>query len=168
MTNKDLLAAHFDREVDITRRMLERVPMDKADWKPHPKSMEFGYLRALVATIPAWFQSIIEDAELDVARKDGKKFTNTDFKNHEELMAGFEACVKRGRDAFAKTNDEHLKTTWRMLAGGHKVAEDPRYKVVSDTLTHWAHHRGQLSVYLRIQDVPLASIYGPTSDDRGF
>jgi uncharacterized damage-inducible protein DinB len=168
MKIQELLLAHFDREVDITRRMLERVPMDKPEWKPHPKSMEFGYLRALVATIPAWFQSIVEDAELDVARKDGKKFVETDFKTHDELMAGFDTCVKRGRDAIAKTNDDHLMTTWRMLAAGHEVANDPRHKVVSDTLTHWAHHRGQLSVYLRIQEVPLASIYGPTADERGF
>lgn len=168
MQIKDLFLAQFDRETPITRRMLERVPMDRPKWKPHEKSMEFGYLAALVATMPSWFQSIVKDAELDVAPKDGSKYTNTDFSNSAELLAGFEASVKRGREALASTTDEHLMTTWRMLAAGHKVAEDPRHQVVADTFTHWAHHRGQLSVYLRLNSVPLASIYGPTADEKGF
>lgn len=84
------------------------------------------------------------------------------------MLAGFEASVKRGRDAIAGTTDENLMTTWRMLAAGHKVAEDPRHQVISDTFSHWAHHRGQLSVYLRLNSVPLASSYGPTADERTF
>ena len=169
MQIKDVFLALYDRETAVSKRMLERVQMDKPHWKPHEKSMEFGYLAALVATIPAWFQSIIEDAELDVAAKDGSKFTNVDFKTNAELMAGFEACVKRGRDAFVKTTDDHiLNTKWKMLAGGHEVANTPRHEVIADTFAHWAHHRGQLSVYLRLNDVPLASIYGPTADSKGF
>ena len=169
MQIKDVFVALFDRETAVTKRMLERVPMDRPKWKPHEKSMEFASLSALVATVPAWFQSIIEDAELDVAPKDGSPFTNVDFKTHAELMAGFEACVVRGRGAFENTTDEHLiSTKWRMLAAGHRVAETPRHEVVADTFAHWAHHRGQLSVYLRLNDVPLASIYGPTADERKF
>jgi uncharacterized damage-inducible protein DinB len=169
MQIKEVFLALYDRETAITKRMLERVQMDKPKWKPHEKSMEFGYLAALVATIPAWFQSIIQDAELDVAAKDGTKFTKVDFKTNDELMAGFDECVKRGRDAFVATTDDHLlNTKWRMLAGGHKVAETPRHQVVADTFGHWAHHRGQLSVYLRLNEVPLAPIYGPTADEKGF
>ena len=162
------MLGEFEHESKITRKFLERVPQDKLRWKPHEKSMEFGYLAALVATMPSWFQSMVQDAELDVARADGKKYTNTDFSTSAELLAGFEASVKRGRDALAGTNDEHLMTTWRMLARGHKVSEDPRHQVITDTFTHWAHHRGQLSVYLRLNNVPLASIYGPTADERMF
>jgi uncharacterized damage-inducible protein DinB len=168
MQIKDLLLAHFDRETAITRRMLERVPTDRPKWKPHEKSMEMGYLVALVATLPSWLESIVKAAELDVAPKDGSKYTNTDFSNREELLALFDSALKRGREALAGTTDEHLMTTWRLVAAGNKVAENPRHEVISDTLTHWAHHRGQLSVYLRLNEVPLASIYGPTADEKGF
>ncbi|MEO8359795.1 MAG: DinB family protein [Vicinamibacteria bacterium] len=168
MQAKDVFLGLFDRECAITRRMLERVPMDKPTWKPAEKSMELGLLVGLVATVPAWFQSMIQDAELDIAPKDGSKFTNTSFKDTAELLAGFEACVRRGRDAFVGTTDEHLLSHWRMLVAGSKVTDSPRHEVVADTFGHWAHHRGQLSVYLRLLDVPLASIYGPTADERGF
>lgn len=168
MQIKDLLLGLFDRETIITRRMLERVPDGDHDFKPHEKSMAFGYLTALVATMPSWIESIANDAELDVAPKDGSKYSQSSFATNADLLKGFDSCVARGRKALAGTTDERLMTTWRMLAGGHVVAEDPRHQVISDTLTHWAHHRGQLSVYLRIKNVPLASIYGPTADERGF
>ncbi len=168
MLIKDLFVAQLDRETAITKRMLERVPEGDPDWKPHEKSMPFGYLTALVATMPSWIESIAEHAELDVAPKDGSKYAPSSFATNVELLAGFASCVARGRGALVRSTDEHLMTTWRMLAGGHVVAEDPRHQVISDTFTHWAHHRGQLSVYLRLKGVALASIYGPTADDRSF
>ena len=168
MLIKDLFVAQLYREAAITKRLLERVPEGDPDWKPHEKSMPFGYLTALVATMPSWIESIVNDAELDVAPKDGSKYSQSSFATNAELLAGFDSCVARGREALTATTDEHLMTTWRMLAGGHVVSEDPRHQVVCDTLTHWAHHRGQLSVYLRMKNVALASIYGPTADARSL
>jgi uncharacterized damage-inducible protein DinB len=168
MQIKDLFLAQLDRETAITRRMLERVPEGKPDWKPHEKSMPLSYLSALVATMPSWIESIVNDPELDIAPKDGSQYSPRSFAGTKALLEGFEAAVARGRKALANTTDDHLMTTWRLLVAGNKVAEDPRHQVVSDTFTHWAHHRGQLSVYLRLNDVPLASIYGPTADEKGF
>jgi len=168
MQIKDLFLAQFDREVAITRRMLERVPEGKPDWKPHQKSMSLATLSALVANIPSWIESIVNDAELDIAPLDGSQYAPASYPTNRALIQGFEAAVARGRKALANTTDDHLMTTWRLLVAGNKVAEDPRHQVVCDTFTHWAHHRGQLSVYHRLNDVPLASIYGPTADEKGF
>ena len=168
MQIKDLFLAQLDREAPVTRRMLERVPEGRPDWKPHEKSMSLAYLSALVATMPSWIESMVNHPELDIAPKDGSKYAPTSFATNRELLEGFESSVVRGRKALADTSDEHLMTHWRMLVAGHVVADNPRHLVVCDTFTHWAHHRGQLSVYLRLNSVPLASIYGPTADEKGF
>jgi uncharacterized damage-inducible protein DinB len=168
MQIKDLFLAQLDREAAITGRMLPRVPEGKPDWKPHEKSMSLSSLSALVATMPSWIESIVNDAELDIAPKDGSKYAPTSFPTSRALLAGFESAVARGRKALANTTDDHLMTKWRLLVSGRTVMENPRHQEVSDAFTHWAHHRGQLSVYLRLNEVPLASIYGPTADEKGF
>ena len=163
----ELLLAELEREAAGTRRALERVPEGRNDWKPHEKSMPLGYLAALVATMPGWIAAMIELDELDVTAA-GEYQTRIQSTNR-ELLEAFDKALDKGRAALAATTDEHLMTTWKMLAGGHVVSEQPRYVAIRDgALNHLAHHRGQLTVYLRLNDVPVPSLYGPTADEKGF
>ena len=162
----DRFLAELESEAAITRRVLERVPDGKADWKPHEKSMSMGRLASLVANMPGWIAMMLTQDEFDVAAPGsapGPAATNRD------LLAAFDAGVARSREALKKSNDAHLETTWRMLARGHVVAENTRYENLrSGVLNHLAHHRGQLTVYLRLNNVPVPSVYGPTADEAVF
>ena len=162
----DLFLADLEREVPASRRVLERVPDGSYDWKPHPKSMQMGYLSTLVATMPSWIDSMVNQDELDFAPKGGSKYKAPELRTGSELVQALEESVAKARAALKGTTDEHLMTTWRLLAGGHVVAEIPRHIQIRDgVLNHWAHHRGQLTVYLRLNDVPVPSVYGPTADE---
>jgi uncharacterized damage-inducible protein DinB len=166
-TIAELLLAELEREAVGTRRMLERVPEGKNDWKPHEKSMPLGYLAALVATMPGWVAAMIDQDELDVTAAGEHK--TRDANTNRELLEKFDQALAKGRAALAVTTDEHLMTSWRMLAQGHVVSEQPRYVAIRDgALNHLAHHRGQLTVYLRLNEIPVPSLYGPTADERGF
>ena len=162
------LAAQLDREVTISRRVLARVPAGRDDWKPHEKSMRLDYLAQLVAVMPSWIAMAIGRDELDIAPKDGPSIQLTPWKTTEELVAQLDDAAAKGRAALAGTSDEFLDTKWKLLARGNVVAENPRHEVIEDTLCHAAHHRGQLSVYLRLLGIPVPSIYGPTADDKVF
>jgi uncharacterized damage-inducible protein DinB len=162
----ELLVAELDREMPGTRRALERVPEGQNEWKPHEKSMPLGYLATLVATMPAWIDAMVNQDQLDFAPKEPSGYEPPDLRTSRDLVEAFDAALSKGRAALQGTTDEHLKTTWRLLAGGHVVQEQPRYIAIGDgVLNHWAHHRGQLSVYLRLNDVAVPSIYGPTADE---
>jgi uncharacterized damage-inducible protein DinB len=166
-TITDLLQAELEREAPGTRRMLERVPEGKNDWKPHEKSMPLGYLAGLVATMPGWIAAMIEQDELDVTS--AGEYQTRDWSSRSELLQAFDKALDKARKALAATTDEHLMTSWRMLAGGHAVSEQPRYVAIRDgALNHLAHHRGQLTVYLRLNEAPVPSLYGPTADEKGF
>lgn len=168
MTMTDAFVAKLDRETASTRRALERVPNGRPDWKPHPRSMPLGYLTAMVATMPAWIESMALHPELDVVPTDGSSFAPTSFATTEALVRAFDASIVRGRAALAAVDDAALETTWRMLAAGHLVAETVRHQVISDHFSHWAHHRGQLTVYLRLLEIPVPCLYGPTADEGQF
>jgi uncharacterized damage-inducible protein DinB len=133
----EFFAAQLEREAPLSRKALERVPEGKPDWKPHEKSMPLGYLSQLVATMPGWI-----------------------------TMAAHDESVAGALDALGQATDRHLATSWKLLVGGRVAMEQPRYVVIADTFTHLAHHRGQLTVYLRLNGVPVPSIYGPTADER--
>jgi len=167
MTTAAAFLGQLDRETPSTRRLLERVPEGRAAWKPHDKSMPLGYLSAMVATMPAWIESMALHPALDVASPDSASFAPTAFDTTDELVAAFDASIARGRAALASVSDSTLSTTWRMLVGGRVVAEEARHQVICDHISHWAHHRGQLTVYLRLLEVPVPCIYGPTADDAG-
>ena len=166
-TITELLSAELEREAVGTRRLLERVPEGKNDWKPHEKSMALGYLAALVATMPGWIAAMIEQDQLDVTAAGEYQTRSAD--STRELLEKFDKAVDHARKALAGTTDEHLMTTWKMLAGGHVVSEQQRYVAIRDgALNHLAHHRGQLTVYLRLNDRPVPSLYGPTADEKMF
>lgn len=164
----ELLRAQLEREAPPTRRVLERVPDGKADWKPHAKSMPLGYLASLVATMPGWIALELEQDSLDLKPASGPGFSAPDTSTNAKLLRAFEESLERGRKALSAADDARLQTRWQLMVTGKVVNEDTRQNVITDTFTHLAHHRGQLSVYLRMLDLPLPSIYGPTADEKTF
>jgi uncharacterized damage-inducible protein DinB len=163
----DLFVSELDREVKRSRRALEMVPNDKRAWKPHEKSMEFGYLTDMVATIPTWFTMIIKQDELDVAPKGGRP-PRPQPKTSAEYIAALEKAAEEAREALKGTTENHLQTHWKLLAAGQVVAETPRHEMLRDTMNHWAHHRGQMTVYLRLMGAKVPALYGPSADDKRF
>lgn len=168
MTMKEWFLRELDSEAAKSRRVLEQVPDGKRDWKPHERSMPFGYLCEIVAMIPSWVGMAITLNELDVAPKDGPRYQPAPMNNSQELIAGLDKSVAQAREALQNTSDEQLMTPWRLLAGGELAFEQPRHEVIRDTFLHSAHHRGQMTVYLRLLGCTVPSVYGPSADDRRF
>ena len=168
MTMTEWFMAELDSEAAKSRRVLEQVPAGKRDWKPHERSMEFGYLSDLVANIPSWVGMAITMDELDIAPKDGSSQRPVPLNTSAELVAALDKAVTQARAALQATTDAHLETSWRLVAGGQLAFEQPRHQVIRDTFLHSAHHRGQMTVYLRLLGSKVPSVYGPTADDRSF
>ena len=158
----------LDREVERSRKALEQVPDGKYDWKPHDRSMIFGYLADMVATIPMWIQMEIDRDELDVAPPEGQGLKQTKKETSAELLKALDESAAGARAALEKTTDEHLRTNWKLLAGGQVVIEEPRYMMIQETINHLAHHRGQMTVYLRLMGQKVPALYGPSADDQSF
>lgn len=162
-----LFVAELDREAARTRRAVERVPAGRDDWKPHPKSMPLGRLAGLVASMPSWVPLILTQDELDLTPPPGSG--QYQQPKADSLAAALDQHVAKAREALLATTDDFLLTTnWRLKANGKVVADDPRHIVLRDTINHLAHHRGQLTVYLRLLDQPVPAIYGPSADDQRF
>jgi len=167
MTLTQLFLAELEREAPRTRRTLAQVPLDRDDWTPHPKSMPLARLAGLVASMPSWISLIIEQDELNLTPPPGEGTYQQPATN--TLVAVHDANVQKGREVLSRTTDEYLTTTnWRLLAGGKVVLDQPRHVVLRDTLNHLAHHRGQLTVYLRLNGRTVPAIYGPSADDQRF
>jgi uncharacterized damage-inducible protein DinB len=165
--NEFLLSA-LDREVERSRHALEQVPEGKRDWKPHDKSMAFGYLCDMVATMPSWMAMMVNRDELDIAPKEGQQFRPPESKKSAEFITALDKAADEGRAALRGTTDEHLKTHWQLLTAGKVVANAPRHEFIQDTIAHWAHHRGQMTVYLRLMGAKVPALYGPSADDQRF
>jgi uncharacterized damage-inducible protein DinB len=154
------LLPEFDQEMATTRKLLERVPSDKGPWKPHPKSFPLGHLAQLVATMPGWLTKTLRDTEINLATAPGYSFETT-----EALLGEFDRHVRDAREALTAARDADFTVLWSLKNGDQVLFTAPRGAVVRSHMNHLIHHRGQLSVYLRLNDVPLPSIYGPTADE---
>jgi len=164
----ELFLAELDREADRSKRALERVPDGHYDWKPHEKSMTFGYLAELVATMPSWVTMTIRQDELDLNPPSGSPPQRHNLRSSRELVEGLNKAAADARDALRSTNDDFLTTPWRLLVSGKVVIEQPRHIMIRETLNHLAHHRGQMTVYLRLLGAPVPALYGPSADERQF
>jgi uncharacterized damage-inducible protein DinB len=160
MAMSEKLLTEFDREMSTTRRLLERVPSDKGQWKPHPKSFPLGHLAQLVSDMPGWLTSIARGIDIDLAKGGGYGFYPT-----EKLLENFDRNVREARAALAEFKDEHYSIPWTLRHGDKVLFTDERGMVIRQTINHFSHHRGQLTVYLRLLDIPVPSIYGPTADE---
>ncbi|MEK6281144.1 MAG: DinB family protein [Acidobacteriota bacterium] len=164
----DFYLAELESEVRRSRLALEQVPEGKYDWKPHEKSMIFGYLANMVATIPKWVAMQVTQEELDVAPAEGSNMEQKRLDTSNELLKALDKSAADARSALEQTTEEHLMTSWRLLARGQVVMELPRYVFIQDTINHWAHHRGQMTVYLRLLGAKVPALYGPSADDQQF
>lgn len=160
MTIAQTFLPEFDQEMATTRRLLERVPSDKGQWKPHPKSFPLAHLAQLVALMPGWLTNILGETSLDLGKAGGYSYETT-----ETLLGLFDKNVREAREALSKASDADLAVSWSLKHGDRVLMTMPRVAVVRQTINHLVHHRGQLTVYLRLQDVPIPSIYGPTADE---
>ncbi len=163
-----LIVTELKQELELTRRALELVPDGKNDWKPHPKSMPFGQLAHMVATMPSWISMMVNQDELDVKPKKASGNGAVKNLNAVQLVKALDKAAEEAIQAVSSSTDKHLETSWKMLAGGTTVTEKPRYLFILDTFKHLAHHRGQLTVYLRMNDAQVPAIYGPSADDPRF
>ncbi len=165
MTIAQMFVPEFDHEMATTRTLLERVPENAADWKPHAKSMSMGHLASHIASMPAWVDQILTEQQLDFATPAAALFATPKFESTRALVDMFDRNIKAARTRAASTSDAEMGITWALKNGAHTVFAMPRVAVLrSFILSHMIHHRGQLSVYLRLRDIPLPSIYGPTAD----
>ena len=164
----EFFLSEMDREVERSRRALEQVPEGKHDWKPHEKSMIFGHLMDMVATIPMWITMEIKQDELDVAPETDSRTKQAPKETSEALLQALDEAAAGARSALEQTTDEHLMTSWRLLARGQVVMEAPRHVMIQDTINHWSHHRGQMTIYLRLMGAKVPSLYGPSADDNRF
>jgi uncharacterized damage-inducible protein DinB len=162
-----LFVEELDREVARSRKALEQVPEGQHDWKPHEKSMAFGYLSNMVATIPTWVTMIVKQDSLDIAPKEGGQ-KPAPMNLATEYIAALDKAAKEARAALEGTSESHLGTSWKLLAGGNVVMDLPRHEMIRETINHWAHHRGQMTVYLRLMGAKVPALYGPSADDRSF
>jgi uncharacterized damage-inducible protein DinB len=166
MSIAEMLLPEFDAEMAVTRRVLERVPTDRGEWKPHAKSFPMGHLAQLVARMPGWATMMMTRTELDIAPRDGPT-VGYSFEATETLLAEFDRGVQAGRAAIAAASDDDFQVPWTLKAGGVAVDSKSRYHMLrSAMLNHLVHHRAQLGVYLRLVDLPVPPMYGPTADER--
>jgi hypothetical protein len=149
----------FDEEVPATRKLIERVPLDKGAWKPHPKSSALGPLAQLVARLPGVMADIVRGVDLDLAAGPGYTFET------DGLLRELDENVKRLHEVLRLASDADLALSWTLRHGDQVLDTAVRKDVLKNTLRHFVHHRGQLTVYLRLHDVPLPSLYGPTADE---
>ncbi|HSG39169.1 MAG TPA: DinB family protein [Thermoanaerobaculia bacterium] len=160
MSTAEKLLPEFDQEMATTRRVLERVPDDDPDWKPHPKSFSIAHLAQLLSWMPGWIGQTLTSTELDLASGGGYSVESTDA-----LLKAFDENVRTSREAIAASKDSDYDVPWSLKMKGDVLFTMPRGEVVRQHISHLSHHRGQMSVYLRMRDVPVPSIYGPTVDE---
>jgi uncharacterized damage-inducible protein DinB len=164
---KKFFLEQLEQEVAASRKVLERVPEGHNSWKPHERSMELGYLAALVASMPGWVAMMIERDFVDLNAPQGETLRAQAVDSRSELLKLLDESAERSRSALANTTEEHLMTNWKIVIGEQVLGEGLRYNMIATSaLSHMAHHRGQLTVYLRLNEAKVPSIYGPSADER--
>lgn len=163
MSSPIIPLAEFDQEMASTRRVLERVPTEKGEWKPHAKSFALGHLAQLVSWMPGWITQTLTQPAIDLASAGGYSFEPT-----EKLLAQFDRNVHDARQALMRVTGAALDEPWSLRHGDKVLLTAPRGPTARQHLNHLVHHRGQLTVYLRLLDIPVPQVYGPTADERGF
>lgn len=167
MELKNYLLAQLESEAALTRKAIARVPEGHNDFKPHPKSMPLGYLASLVASMPGWINLMIERDELNLDDQASTGFRPQVVEKNQELIATLDEALASARRSLESTTDEHLLTKWAFKMGGRTVSEEPRYLMIANAVfSHLAHHRGQLSVYLRLNEAKVPAMYGPSADEQ--
>lgn len=165
MAIKDAIVPEFEYEMATTRKLLERIPEQDADWKPHPKSMSLGQLGAHIAQLPMWGLVTMKDTELDMNPPGGPVYAVPDYNSTAANLQAFDENVRGAREALAGSDEDYM-VPWTLKDAGNELFTLPRVAVVRTwVLNHVIHHRGQLAVYLRLRDVPVPSIYGPSADE---
>lgn len=160
------LLPEFDQEMANTRKVLERVPDEKWNWKPHEKSGTTGWLAGHVATIPEWLTVTLNTESLDYAPVGGPSYTPPKTENRAQSLAVFDKCSSEARAALNAATDQDLAKGWTLLAGGQEIFTMPRIACIRGMiLNHLIHHRAQLTVYLRLLNVAVPGLYGPSADE---
>ena len=159
----------FDQEMANTRKILALVPEDRFDFAPHEKSMKLGYLAGHIAETPGWSVPTVNTAEFDIRPVGGPVYKPFEPQTRDELLSLFDKNVAAAQEAVRGVGDDDLTALWSLLAGGKTLFTMPRIAVLkSMVLNHVIHHRAQLGVYLRINDIPIPGMYGPSADDPNF
>ncbi len=167
MKISETLLPEFDQEMANTRKVLERVPAAKSSWKPHPKSFEFGALAAHIVNMAEWASLTLKQDSFDYAPPGGPPYETPKFPTTEALVAAFDKSVTEARAALVATDDSKFLAPWSLMAGGQVVMTMPRVAVMrSFVMNHIIHHRAQLGVYLRMNDIPVPGLYGPSADEQ--
>jgi uncharacterized damage-inducible protein DinB len=168
MTIAESILPEFDQEMAGTRKTLERVPNDKLEWKAHPKSNTIGWNAAHLAEIPGWVEGTLTQTEWDIAPKGGEPYRTPVMTSREQILGVFDKNVATARKAIEKTSDAAFAIEWSLLMGGEKILTMPRLSVIrSFVLNHSIHHRAYLCSYLRLNDIPVPALYGPSGDENG-
>lgn len=163
------LLPEYDHEMANTRKFLERVPDDRLAWKPHQKSWTIAELGTHVSNLPSWVGYTIDLDELDIAPVGKPPYKEDAKKSQKEMLEAFDQHVKTGREAIARASDESLMAPWKLLSGGQTILTMPRIAVLrSFIMNHSIHHRAQLGVYLRLCDIQVPAVYGPSADESGM
>jgi len=166
MTIGQSMLGEFDQEMQNTRKVLERCPDDRWNWKPHEKSGTLGWLAGHVATMVGWIPFTLKTEELDYAPVGGPSFQPPKIDNRKELLAEFDKNVSESRAALGAVSDADMMKNWKLLAGGKEIFTLPRVACIRGMcLNHLIHHRAQLTVYFRLLGVPVPGLYGPSADE---
>lgn len=166
MDGKQLCEVYINEikaESVATRKCLERIPENVYNFKPHERSMEMGYLTLLVAEMPKWIRDMIEDSVIDLATYQHFQLSTTD-----KMVAHYEENLAGAIHSLSGITAESLQKPFELKNGGQQLFSAPKLESISSTINHWVHHRGQLTVYMRLNDIAVPSIYGPSADDKGF
>jgi len=166
----EILSKEVEREGLLNAAVLANVPTGRDDWQPHPKSMPLGRLASLVAMMPSWLTMMIDRDDFDLNPPGGQQSSeySRTFKTGEELVRASNDGFAGARKAIGGTTEDHLQKPWQLKVGGNVVAEKSRHEFLQETINHLAHHRGQLTVYLRMNDAKVPATYGPSADDQRF